>query len=265
MFAINLNPVLPVRSKAEEQAEMTTQLLFGELFTVLATLEKWLYISNQNDEYRGWVDSKMATEISAEDFAFLTAQTPMCIFQPVAECLIKSRNESLFLPAGSLIHSYSNETAISEILGETYVFPPNSLMKHGQKPPSGNLIASLAKNFLNAPYLWGGKTIFGIDCSGLVQTVFGICGIQLPRDAGQQAKYGEPVPSLAAAQTADLAFFGNTEGKITHTGILLDNKTIIHASGKVKIEKIDEIGIIAQNTNEHTHKLKFIKRCYRKT
>ena len=250
MYAINLNPILPVRSKAEEQAEMTTQLLFGELFTIVATLEKWLYISNQNDEYRGWIDSKMATEISEEDFTLLAAQIPMCIFKPVAECFVG--NGKITLPAGSLVRSFGD-----------YEFLPDSLMKRGHQPPSENLIVSIAKSFLNAPYLWGGKTIFGIDCSGLVQIVFSICGIQLPRDASQQAKCGEFVSSLTEAQIADLAFFENTNKKIIHVGILLDNETIIHASGKVKIEKIDNTGIISQNTGEYTHKLKFIKRCHK--
>jgi len=262
MYAINLNPILPVRSKPEEQAEMTTQLLFGEIFVVLEKNDKWLYIKNKADDYEGWIDRKMATEISAENFAFLATQTAICIFKPVAECLIKSRNETLLLPAGSLIHSYSNETLMSEIAGETYIFPPDSLMKRGQQPPSGNLIVSIAKSFLNAPYLWGGKTVFGIDCSGLVQTVFSICGVQLPRNASQQAGCGEIVTSLA--ETGDLAFFENADGKITHVGILIDNETIIHSSGKVKIEKINNLGIISQDTNECTHKLKIIKRCHKK-
>ena len=251
MYAINLNPVLPVRSKPEEQAEMTTQLLFGEVFSVLEKTDKWLYIRNQADNYEGWIDSKMASEISAEEFAQLSAQTPMCIFKPVAECFVG--NGKITLPAGSFVRSFSD-----------YEFPTDTLMKRGQQPPSGNLIASIAKSFLNAPYLWGGKTIFGIDCSGLVQVVFGICGVQLPRDASQQAEFGELVPSLAEAQTADLAFFENANGKITHVGILIDNETIIHASGKVKIEKIDNTGIISQETGKYTHKLKFIKRCHKK-
>ena len=251
MFAVNLNPVIPLRTKPSEQAEMSSQLLFGELFTVLEMSEKWLYIRNQADSYEGWIDRKTATEISAEEFARFSAQTPMYIFKPVAECFVG--NGKITLPAGSLVRSFDD-----------YEFPPDCLTKRGQQPPSGNLIASIAESFLNASYLWGGKTIFGIDCSGLVQVVFGICGVQLPRDASQQAECGELVPSLAEAETADLAFFENAEGKIIHVGILLDNETIIHSSGKVKIEKINNSGIISQSTGEYTHQLKFIKRCHRK-
>ncbi|GHT31563.1 hydrolase Nlp/P60 [Bacteroidia bacterium] len=256
MFYINLNPIAPLRAKPEEQAEMTSQLLFGEIFTETANFGNWLYVNNQTDGYGGWIDRKTATAISEEKFEQFAAQTPIRIFKPTAECRVNG--ESIVLPAGSLIRNFSNESNAADILGNTYTFPPECLMKCGSKPPSDSLIADIARSFLNAPYLWGGKTIFGIDCSGLVQTAFGVCGINLPRDAAKQAEQGEIVSSLAKAQTADLAFFGVStslnDHNITHVGILLDNKTVIHSSGKVKIEKIDDNGIAS-------HKLKFIKRC----
>jgi hypothetical protein len=260
MYGINLNPILPVRTNPQEQAEQSTQLLFGELFSILEESEKWLFICNKADEYKGWINRKMATIISEKDFLAFDGNKVLHIFKPIAECLIKNKQESIFLPAGSLIHSYDFDLGISDIIGNLYKISPEFLIKNGSRPASGNLVVSIAKSFLNAPYLWGGKSIFGIDCSGLVQVVFNICNIQLPRDASLQIEKGGIVENLKNAQAGDIAFFENEKGQIIHVGILLDNSEIIHASGKVKIEKIDDNGIISQDNGKYTHNLKMIKR-----
>ncbi len=116
--------------------------------------------------------------------------------------------------------------------------------------------------FLNAPYLWGGKSVYGIDCSGLSQSVYRYLNIALPRDAWQQAERGTPVSSLKNSKCGDLCFFDNADGKITHVGILLNKKTIIHSSGKVRIDTISEEGIINGDNGEQTHHLKLIKRFF---
>ena len=123
-----------------------------------------------------------------------------------------------------------------------------------------NNILSLAKQYIDVPYIWGGKSKNGIDCSGFSQQVFKQFGIKLPRDAYQQAEVGEVVGFLLEAKTGDLAFFDNEEGKITHVGIMLGTDEIIHASGKVRIDKIDNQGIINAETGARTHKLRIVKR-----
>ncbi|MFI5159591.1 MAG: C40 family peptidase, partial [Sphingobacteriales bacterium] len=101
---------------------------------------------------------------------------------------------------------------------------------------------------------------FGIDCSGFVQAVFKLHGTKLKRDASQQAEQGSLIESLEEARLGDLAFFKNADGRVVHVGIMLNNKQIIHASGKVKIDSIDEDGIYSEELKRHTHTLHSIKR-----
>ena len=120
-------------------------------------------------------------------------------------------------------------------------------------------ISQTANLFLNVPYLWSGRSFFGIDCSGLTQLVYKVCGLSLPREAHQQAEQGRVLDFIEESQPGDLAFFENGEGKISHVGVMLDNQKIIHAYGKVRIDTLDSSGIFNQELNRHTHKLRFVK------
>jgi gamma-D-glutamyl-L-lysine dipeptidyl-peptidase len=113
---------------------------------------------------------------------------------------------------------------------------------------------------LNSPYLWGGKTPFGIDCSGFTQMAYKLAGIKLRRDAWQQAEQGHTINLLEETEPGDLAFFDNDEGNIVHVGIILRDHKIIHAAGKVRIDSIDHYGINNKELKKYTHKLRLIKR-----
>lgn len=244
-------PLVPLRKSDSEHSEMTSQLLFGEQVEILDTREKWLFVRNIADNYSGWVDRKMIN-LTSEN----TINDSYCISLPIIKCSINENNETVFLVGGSKISKSDGNEVIIE--GKTFYIDPKDIWFSEVK--SGEIIVSIAKQYLNAPYLWGGKTIMGIDCSGFVQVIYDICGVQLPRDASQQVEYGNAVNFLTESQAGDLAFFENMDGKITHVGMMLNTHQIIHASGWVKIENIDDKGIISNQTGEYSHKLNIIKR-----
>jgi cell wall-associated NlpC family hydrolase len=145
---------------------------------------------------------------------------------------------------------------VSEIrLQDTFTNLPHS-------PENKQQLVGDAMLYLNAPYLWGGRTPFGIDCSGFVQMVYKLQGLKLLRDASQQATQGEVISLLAEAEQGDLAFFDDEEGNITHVGMIIDSQRIIHCSGRVQIDNLDHEGIFNVRLQKYTHKLRLIKRIF---
>ncbi len=238
---------VPMRIEPSETCEMVSQLLFGETFTVVRHGGKWLHICSDTDGYKGWVSSNMVHAIPE---GYQRPDHPYIIDSPYSIYSVAGRH--MYLPGGSILPAMLQDSSF-ELAGNVYRF------SGGIKPPDKKDVAELAKLYLNAPYLWGGKTIFGMDCSGLVQVVCRMTGRWLPRDASQQEKYGEPV-SFDVAGKGDLAFFHNENGKVTHVGILCDMNNIIHASGYVRIDRFDREGIFNETANCYTHRLHSIKR-----
>ncbi len=251
MFTRITIPLVPLRSAPSETAEMVSQLLFGQQIEIVRQEEKWLFVRNLQDEYEGWISENTVCKSH-----FSKKPTNDADFQVVKShilcCQKVKTQEKMLLTGGSLIPKPIDNEFV--LFNERY-----RIEKENQMPKTEN-ITLLASQYLNNPYLWGGKSCMGIDCSGFVQVVFSMVGKALKRDASQQVKEGETVHFLNEAKEGDLAFFENKEGKITHVGILLNNKEIIHASGYVKIDDIDHEGIISKTTKKYTHKLKIIKR-----
>lgn len=253
-YGVCLQSMIPVRSAPAESAEMTTQLLFGEHYTILEQEGKWTHLRSGVDQYEGWIDRKLVVPLSPEDFNALSAAQP--VTQQIISLLKNSLNNTQIpIPAGSRL-PLMNENGDISLAGHQYHY------KHELKTISatGQNAVTYASHFLNAPYLWGGKTLLGIDCSGLSQVVYRILGIELPRDASQQVTAGEAVNFIDDGQPGDLAFFDNEEGDIIHVGLLMSPKAIIHASGWVRIDPIDHQGIYNPEKEKYSHKLRVIKR-----
>lgn len=249
--------VVPCRLEPTDTNEMVTQLLFGD--TVKIYEEKkgnWRRIKTVYDDYNCWVDEKQITEITEEEFEKINTSVLTVCAELVT--LIKNNNTESLTPivlGSSLPHFKKNTTILGE---ETFLFEGQTF--NTKKAIVKTKIAENAFMYLNAPYLWGGRSPFGIDCSGLTQIVYKLNGVQLPRDASQQAEIGQTLSFIEESESGDLAFFDNEEGNIIHVGIMLENNKIIHASGKVRIDKIDHQGIYNVDTNSYSHRLRLIKK-----
>ncbi|WP_264509853.1 C40 family peptidase [Flavobacterium sp. N1719] len=250
-FAICNLSVIPLRAEASDRSEIVSQVLFGEHFEILEKDRQWSKIRLQFDQYEGWVDSKQYQEISKENYDKLSNDA-VILNADLVEYAITPENHLTPLTLGASLSFLHHP----EINSANYNF--EGLKVSGIKPK--NELIATAYMYLNAPYLWGGKTPFGIDCSGFTQMVYKLNGHSLLRDASQQATQGEVLSFIEESEPGDLAFFDNEEGKIIHVGIMLENNYIIHASGKVRIDRLDHLGIYNAEQNRHTHRLRVIKK-----
>ena len=254
-FGVCRLSIVPVRGEGRESSEMVTQLLFGDHYTVLEADQKgdWLRIRIHFDEYEGWINIKQHSGISREYFEELSTLEYRACGEICGR--LQLREEYLNVVFGSFLPITSNELFD---LSEQVKFTGKTLPV--RKTRDFAVLKELAFQYINSPYLWGGKTPFGIDCSGFVQMIFRLCGYSLKRDASQQALQGKLVETLSESKPGDLAFFQNEGGRIVHVGMVLENNKIIHASGKVRIDQLDEKGIFKQENEIYTHRLCLIKR-----
>lgn len=251
--------IVPVRADAADKSEMVTQLLFGDHYSVVdaSSDKKWLKIIIEFDEYEGWIDSNQHTEISEEYFEHLSNTEFKIATDSTATILFKKRLLQIVIGSILPISSY-------ELFEVNEQFAYNGSSKNIGQKQGIEYIKQIIKLYMNAPYLWGGKTPFGIDCSGLTQQVFKLCGYKLKRDASQQYLQGEEVKSIDSIFPGDLAFFENNKNAISHVGIIMEDQDIIHASGFVRKDKLDENGILNKDLSIHTHKLVGIRRILKK-
>ena len=256
--------VVPVRENPSEGAEQLTQLLFGEVCEVLDRLPRWTKIRSTLDTQEGWVDFKMVSP--ASNLSPLTSNLEAVVAAPMAPATPMDGGADLLLTLGTRLPNYSHGTF--EVLGQQYLIDPTCVSTAQRSTEQSDLqrsdLATIAQSLLNAPYLWGGKNLMGMDCSGFTQVVYAAMGVNLLRNAREQMTQGELVPSLADAQPGDLAFFDHADRdpkatNISHVGLLLSPTEIIHCSGCVHIDTIDEQGIHLAD-GSLTHHLVQIKR-----
>jgi len=238
--------VSPLRKNNDDRSEMISQLLFGETCTILEKKKTWLKIICTHDRYEAWVDKKHITPIES---LFDSNHTT---FEIAHNYIYKDLHIPLLL--GSNLPQFDG---LNFKIGKQKILFQGITLENNKENISK--IKKIALKYLHAPYLWGGRSPFGIDCSGFSQLVYKFINIKLPRDAYQQAGIGNAIGFVAEARLGDLAFFGDDE-KITHVGIVLDENEIIHASGKVRIDRLDHLGIYNRELKKYTHKLRIVKR-----
>ena len=248
-------PVMPMRATPSHKSEMVSQLLFGECMVELESgKEGWIKIQNQYDHYEGWVTKNQLTDIEDEFYYEITEEYTTEILSPV-----DVSGRLMNIPLGSFLKGMRH----GEMKwGKVPVVFKGIPWKPDHTAVTEKLVKQFAFKYLNTPYLWGGRSVFGIDCSGFTQSVFRLIGKVLPRDASVQARCGDELAPKQKPHCGDLAFFKDKEGKIVHTGIMLNDFEIIHSAGKVRVDKLDDYGILNTDTNEHTHQLAVIRRFF---
>lgn len=245
-FGICNLSIVPLRLETSDTSELVSQVLYGDTFKVLELRKQWSKIRLAFDKYEGWIDNKQYLEITEEQYKNLNNKT-LKLSTDLVEFIQDDKDQLNTIVLGSSLNGL-------ELLNHTFegLFVENELPK--------NELITTAFKYLNTPYLWGGKTPFGIDCSGFTQMVYKLNGYKLLRDASQQATQGEALSFIEESEPGDLAFFDNNEGNITHVGIIMQDNYIIHAHGKVRIDRLDHTGIYNVDKRLHTHKLRVIKK-----
>lgn len=252
-YAACVVPATAVRLKPSHKSEMINQLLFGEAVEILKIKkEEWYRVRGTVDKYEGYIRSNVLESINDE----LVEESNVWVAGDIMNSL-QIKEQKMNVPIGSSLPGLvEGEGKIGNMEYHFWEL----CYRRKESRPQPDLIEALTKPWLNAPYLWGGRTPFGVDCSGYAQVVFKMMGIDLWRDAYLQAEQGIKINKLSEVQCGDLAFFNDKKGRIMHVGILLNENEIIHASGQVRIDTIDTEGISNSSTGKRTHKLKIIRR-----
>ena len=235
-----------MRAEPKDTSELVSQVIYGESFKIIEQRTNWSLIKLSFDNYKGWIDNKQLVEISETVYDSTISEAN--IYSSDLIEFIQINNKGLLtIPFGSNLnsiklfdHSFDGNTTKT-------IQPKENLVK-----------TSLL--FINSPYLWGGRTPFGIDCSGFTQIIYKINGYKIDRDAKDQVNLGVSLSFIEESDPGDLAFFDNKEGDIVHVGIIMEDNHIIHAHGQVRIDRLDQTGIYNVDTKKHTHKLRVIKK-----
>ncbi len=254
-FGICILNAIPVRKEPDDCSEMVSQVLFGETFKITDSASGFLKISTDYDQYEGWLAKNQITELDTKEHQLIN-KTKKVYCGELINFISEQDNSLTLISLGAVLPVIQNHNFT--VNNTEYFFEGESKSGSYNKQK----IIQTAYLYLNSPFLWGGRTPFGIDCSGFTQMVYKINGHFIPRDAAQQAQSGEVLSFIEESEPGDLAFFDDEEGNIVHTGIILANNYIIHSYGKVRIDQLDQSGIFNTSLKRHTHKLRVIKKIF---
>lgn len=245
----------PLRATPNDSSEMVSQLLFGDIYEVLGRSPngKWVQVSMGYDGYRGWLDVQQGRPVDKEEYKVMALQKT---YSASFLSSIRTKNSVRQLSIGSKLPYWQGDHL--RLAGDTLEFGGEVAEAFKRLP--GTELCQIAQRYIGVPYLWGGRSAFGIDCSGLAQQVMMLGGIWLPRDASQQVKEGSAVKGLIDCAPGDLAFFTNERGLTVHVGMVLENNGIIHAHGEVRMDLLDNKGIYRQEEKRYSHQLSEIRR-----
>jgi len=249
--------LIPVRKEPSERSEMVTQILYGEYFEIIDYLPGWQHVRLAFDGYEGWIDAKMATPVSQRIYEKLK-KAPFAVTCDIFTLVPVTKEQNLMLVAGSTLPFW--RPYLKQFRLDSQVLKMTGSVSAKRFRDIRHFIVTQALKYFNAPYLWGGRSPFGIDCSGFTQIIYKTAGIPIPRDAGEQVKIGTSLSFVEEALPGDLAFFDDDEGRIIHVGIIWKQNKIIHASGKVRIDNIDHYGIFNMDARRYTHKMRVMKK-----
>jgi len=252
--SINLLSVIPMRKEPAHRSEMVSQLLFGEFVKILQEEKDFVRVQCLYDGYEGWVQANQLTSI--ED----VCETKKYVSAWIEEILINGRR--INIPMCSPIYSTDQGKVHFGDLEINYFMDDDSFWNASERTITRSCLKEVYDKFIDTPYLWGGKSVFGIDCSGFVQQVYKMFGVRLLRDAYLQAEQGTAIGNLDEAVLGDLAFFQNENGRVVHVGIILEKGQIVHSSGRVRIDVLDKDGIVNSETGKRTHQLHSIRRLF---
>lgn len=253
LFGICNLSIVPLRLEESDKSEMISQLLFGEHFEIIEKQKNWSKIRLAFDHFEGFIDNKQYLEITEDSYSQICNETPAYSGE-ILDFVTSQNNELTTIPIGSQLPFFREGNLKLGNCNYSY----DNTVYHGVS--SKNDILKTAFTYLNSPFLWGGKSPFGIDCSGFTQIVYKLCGYTLFRKVKDQATQGGVLSFIEESEPGDLAFFDNEEGEIIHVGIILNDYNIIHAHGKVRIDTLDHSGIFNKDLQKHTHKLRVIKK-----